>query len=308
MYCQNVRSLRGKGQEFFASSSQQEFDVVGVTETWLTEDFHNGEYFSDDYHVFRRDRNFAIVGGERGGGVILAVRSVYKCVPVELPHLLNTVANVDIVGCKIIFGVNCFFVFVVYIPPDISAADFDNFLDTFSQSNFFTNRNILIMGDFNVTYLNDTNVNNVKSRLMHNFLSYNDLNQCNGVVNSNGRLLDLVMCSEVVSVNRDDVPLLPEDAHHPALCFELNVKHGPVKNFVPNRHAKTYNFAKADFPSLYAAMMAVDWSFLDSFNDVNLASDAFYGKLYILFDSYVPFFNMTRKHKYPLWYLYNRYY
>ena len=53
-------------------------DIVGGTETWLTENVRDGEIFTKDlgYTVFRRDRK----PGSKGGGVLLLIRDgIYIC-------------------------------------------------------------------------------------------------------------------------------------------------------------------------------------------------------------------------------------
>ena len=72
-------------------------------------------------------------------------------------------------------------------------------------------------------------------------------------------------------------------------------------NFTANNNNKVYNFKKADYPSLYNAILNTDWTFLENFEDVNAATDEFYIKIYELLDNYVPVYK-CHKRKYPKWY------
>lgn len=76
-YYQNVRGLRTKSHTFFSQVSLADFDFICLTETWLTSDFNNREYFDKRYTVFRFDRSLAESGVGRGGGVAVAVRAEY---------------------------------------------------------------------------------------------------------------------------------------------------------------------------------------------------------------------------------------
>ncbi|KAK9695193.1 hypothetical protein QE152_g33031 [Popillia japonica] len=73
---ENVRSIRGKVDEFACSISQEEFDFVALSETWLSAEISSSEFFPDRYRVFRCDRDFATCGLARGGGVLLALQEM----------------------------------------------------------------------------------------------------------------------------------------------------------------------------------------------------------------------------------------
>ncbi|CAK1544542.1 unnamed protein product [Leptosia nina] len=71
IYYQNVRGLRTKSHSFLSNVVQSNYDIICLSETWLTPDFSDYEYFHVGYNVYRQDRG---AGGERGGGVLIAVR------------------------------------------------------------------------------------------------------------------------------------------------------------------------------------------------------------------------------------------
>ena len=53
-------------------------DIVGTSETWLTDTVLDIEIRNSDYLVYRRDK-----AGKRGAGIVLAVKSIYKSCLVE---------------------------------------------------------------------------------------------------------------------------------------------------------------------------------------------------------------------------------
>ena len=62
-----------------------DFQIVALTETWLTESIFNNEILPTGYNIYRQDR------GSRGGGVMLAVKD-------SLPSkLLPSPGNLEIV-------------------------------------------------------------------------------------------------------------------------------------------------------------------------------------------------------------------
>lgn len=186
-YFQNVRGLRTKVDEFFSAVNISEYDIVGLAETWLADDVSSTEYFSNIYTVIRCDHNFTQTGLSKGGGTLLAVKSEFFVEPIDLSYILDILPSVDIVGCKCLFN-NFFtlFVYVVYIPPNISVENLEVFLNIFEQ-NISNNSNILILGDFNITNFNN-NIFDTKRQLMQLFLEFVNVKQFNNVENINGRL------------------------------------------------------------------------------------------------------------------------
>ena len=61
-----------------------------------------------------------------------------------------------------------------------------------------------------------------------------------------------------------------------------------------------YNFRQANFLKLYHDINNVDWSFLESQEDVNIALEGFYSCLYKLFDTSVPRITSSSS-KFPPW-------
>lgn len=302
-YFQNVRGLRSKVDEFYSAVNSNEYDVVSVVETWLSDDVSSAEYFPTAYTVLRCDRNFAETGLSKGGGALLAVKSEFFSEPVNLSYILDNLPLVDIVGCKCLIN-NFFilFIYVIYIPPSISVEHFELFLNLLEQI-ISTNGNILILGDFNIPSFNN-NIFDTKRQLMHAFLEFTNTTQFNNIVNINGRLLDLVLSDlKTCTVSRDISPLVKEDVHHPALCINVLPKIINSAKFpVNSRENNNYNFRKANYPALYDSLLQTDWTFLDDFNDANKACDEFYEKLYSIFDVHVPKYKNTKRKKFPVWY------
>lgn len=278
-----------------------EFDFIGLVETWLSEDISNSEYFLDTYVIYRCDRRFNEVGLSRGGGALVAIKNNLSSTEIDLSLIMNTLPAIDIVGCKC-FVKNHFIlnIFVIYIPPNFSVANFELFLDLFEQI-LDTTKKLLILGDFNLTLFNVENTHDIKSQLMRNFIQFTGVTQYNDVVNVNDRLLDLVFSNMLCQILHDTAPLLAEDMHHPALHIQFEATLSTLIDFPSNENSKNYNFRKADYPALYNSLSDIDWSFINDAVDVDSACNLFYEKLYSIFDVHVPLYK-TNKKKYPIWY------
>lgn len=71
----NVRSLSANFDSFRRVVLDNSYDVVGVSQTWLSRDVLSGNIFITGYNIVRCDRP------TRGGGVALYIRDTikYKC-------------------------------------------------------------------------------------------------------------------------------------------------------------------------------------------------------------------------------------
>ena len=216
----------------------------------------------------------------------------------------NLFPDIDIVGVKLSLSHHSMFVLALYIPPNINAATYETLFDMITANIHFLNEDkLIILGDFNipsyVNYLGTSEISNRYIGSLINFCEFLGLDQYNKVLNSNGRLLDLVLSRSQVMVNRLESYLVPEDPRHPPLdlYFSLQSDH--------NRHSgnnkPSFNFKKADFNKLYDDLCNIDWSYLSSFSHVNGACTQLYDKLNSVFLQSVP--KTTPKNtSYPPWF------
>lgn len=189
--------------------------------------------------------------------------------------------------CKCALQYKTLFILLLYIPPSTSTEDFELFFESLEQLECLQTKNILILGDFNVPDFVNLNNTDTRTFCLSHFMHFVNVNQFNSVLNSTNRILDLVFSNVHCVIVRDVEPLVPEDVYHPALILTLNDIGFKEPALPPNDLAKTYNFRKADFPSLYSAILQTNWDFLNEFDTADLALESFYNQLHEIFDSYV---------------------
>lgn len=75
IYCQNVNGLRTKTSQILRAVSESDVEIFMMTETNLDGSMMDNEIFTDDFMVFRNDRNENnnINQKHSGGGVLIAV-------------------------------------------------------------------------------------------------------------------------------------------------------------------------------------------------------------------------------------------
>lgn len=96
-----------------------------------------------------------------------------------------------------------------------------------------------------------------------NLLNFMEQMQCNTVISSENRMLDLVLSNRNCSTEKAYNILVTEVNYHPAKITEMNV---------------FYNFLKANFIGLYDCLCHVNWNFFDNIRDCDEGCEAFYQK------------------------------
>lgn len=301
-YYQNVTGLNTKTVDFFNSTSDLEYDVIFITETWLSERVNNSEIFSTDYSVFRCDRDFVGTNLMTGGGTLIAVRSNFCAVELNMDHLRRASKSIDVVGIKINFTQTSLLAFCVYIPPSIKAVEMENFLEDFEQyvNQFDNSFKIIMCGDFNIPMFAMCNDDRYCVVLKH-FCSIMNLVNYNFVKNLNNRLLDLILSNFTCDVAKDTHPLTKESVHHPALTIEFTLNNCLLDNFDYSKGEKRFDFRKADFIGLYNDLVNIEWNFLETIKDPNEACTILYENMKHLFELHVPKFQQQSR-RYPPWF------
>ncbi|KAF5282306.1 hypothetical protein FQR65_LT14360 [Abscondita terminalis] len=254
-----------------------------IHETWLTNSVNDAELFPSSYQVFRSDRI-----GKRGGGVLIAVKNEYFVKPL---HLSSNCA-MEIIGVTITLGSFFATLVCVYIPPQISVAEYSLAFEYLSET-LLNYKNVVIAGDFNIPdyaqSLDHIN-NNGLTNLLNCFLRFLDLKQLNHIHNARNRLLDLIIASRGIInlVSHDPDPLVTEDVFHPALLVNIVLIKGPTNNNFRTKSTGKFNFRRANLRDLYVSIGSIDWSELYTINNIDDACTFIYAMLYEAFNKHVP--------------------
>lgn len=181
---------------------------------------YSSELFPRNYQVFRCDRNLQMTNKQTGGGTLLAVRNDINATMLDLSAIRSQVTSVDVVGAKLYLDHSKLFVFVIYIPPNTSVEDLELFFENIILLDYIHNNSVMFIGDFNIPHF-VSNSNERCTQLICTFMDILSLKQHNNVLNSNNRLLDLVLTNFDCETNRDEHPLVGEDQQHPALLINI---------------------------------------------------------------------------------------
>ena len=295
IFYQNVRGLNTKLETFRHNVLLHSYDIISITETWLSDSVFNAEVSDDRYQVSRRDRDFLCGKKKRGGGTMSMVSNSYSSIPLD-DHAFPPSFEISI--SKIVISPSfSFYLIVVYFSPNPTSAMFDAFFDYFYTRPHLFSSNILILGDFNLPEVTGSayffSTGTRLARDLSEFLSAFHLSSHHNVVNNLGRTLDLVLSNfpfDSISVSRE-AGLVPEDIHHPPLLIQLRPSSTAISSPATSSVSPmipSYDFRRMDAPSLYSAFKSADWSTVLSQSDVDSAVSAFYEIVYNILDANVP--------------------
>lgn len=298
--------------------------VIALTETNLIPSILDGELFNtNEYCVYRCDRSELNSTRECGGGTLIAVKSSMTSERVLVPG----VESIEYVLVKIKFRNVYAFVCCLYIPSNSPVAVYQDYTDSLQRIIDFIDLNVedrlYVLGDFNMTGVQWSDVpldvssvpadfesnslvptaidSAVNAELIYLLLG-SDLRQVNHVHNFQGRILDLVFCSDnnEVTVREAVSPMVKIDRYHPPIEIEFSFGIDNVAEPNPDRHE--YNFRKADYDSLNSYLDQIDWNieFL-ACSDVDSMVERFYGLMTAGFERFVPL-KKFRNDSHPPWY------
>lgn len=280
-----------------------DFDIVAFCETWLSEDICSSEFIPDNYTVLRCDRDFAVAGRSRGGGVLIAVKTDFICERLVLANDYKlTFPTLDLLACKVQMGSIVIIFVVLYIPNTPSCNELLVVLGLLEEI-CLGHEHVFVCGDFNIPTYVRMSPSDPLFNSLSNFLDFAGIRQCNFVKNSDDRLLDLVMTALPCSVSHDTSSLVREDPRHPSLTISLDFGVVRQSNFPVSHERHRYNFRKANYPALYGALLEFNWDFILNVTNVDEACSLFYENLYTTLDRFVPKYKrFTKKRQFPCWF------
>ena len=137
----NCRSLLPKIDYLRAVTFSDHPDVICLVETWLSPDILDNELYIPDYCLIRLDRN------RHGGGVALFLhKSITHSILVSGPLGLEFVL-VTLVRHNLHLNLGIF-----YRPPSSHSSIFDTLTDVIISLGHSITSNLLIVGDFNISF------------------------------------------------------------------------------------------------------------------------------------------------------------
>lgn len=315
-YYQNCRGLRTKLHTLYMNVLMYNYDIIILTETWLTSDIFDNELIDSRYQVYRCDRNRAATGRRDGGGVLIAIRRSLGATPLVTTSIQNgptpPPAIVDYMLIELLTSTARHIIGVTYIPPNQSHdvyLTYFNYLHEILQLNNYSN--IYLAGDYNLpsikwtpkgTYTDPVlfNVNCLSCQQLCQFMCASNLLQFNSFKNSSGNILDLFISNEQDCII-SNVPsaLVPPDEHHPP--FYVQLPFTKYRSSIPMNTQTCYCFKNADYTIINKEITCVDWEQIFQNKNAECAVDTFYEIIYGIICKYIPS-KIVKASAYPAWF------
>lgn len=244
----NIRSLLPKIDSFKLWLEEHDFDVVTLSETWLTKDISSTHLdLYDDYEIFRLDR----LTNSRGGGLLTLVKKSKKTIfdadKYKSLCISNRNAEIQVSGLKLghvkkMIVVNC------YRPPSGKIENFiDSIQSTLDSIPHLNEFEVYICGDLNIPYNLSSSPGYKKLRTFEMKYNLTQMITCPTRCTANTEsILDLIFTNSSCIVSSGSLEVNISD-HQPSYVIR---KHERVRHPLVNFTCRSFHgYVKEDFQS-----------------------------------------------------------
>ena len=289
----NIQSMKRNHQKFdqIALQLADNFDVITVSETWLTTAIPDNLFSLPGFHpIHRRHRPLDAAGGGVAAWVSLdlVVRRRYD---LEVRHA-------EALWLELRSHNNVFLLCVVYRPPSTGVSFWENMQFMVDNARSVDrSKHIMFVGDFNADLRSYDGTKFSHFVNDNHFISH--INDPTRITNSTQTCLDRIVSNMNQYVISTDIlaPLLLNDHCTVAIFLNFNVKRSRCYNRL------MWNYARGDYDGLVHYLSSVDWdNKCDNFSDIDIAANAWSETIIHAAKSFIPNRIVTvRKHDKP-WY------
>ena len=289
---QNARDILSNNYllEQFVNKTESKIDVICVFETHIKEGDiceNSSQYSLRGYVFLQQNRNFGTCGGV---GIFLKHEIKFK----RRCDLENQLKSLWIETClknskSVLIGCYC-------QPPEGSKYLINNFSEVFEEqlTNVVkTNKEIIILGDFNIDY-NKTDNRNFKSLLNISGLKQ-VITEPTRTTNTSSNLIDLIITNRPENITNKDV------FANSIADGDTNACSRKVNNICNPKIIKCRNYTNYSPEELKSDVAKFDWSPLYDAANVDLAMHYFISSLQLVFETHAPHIEKRVKRRPCLW-------
>ena len=182
----NIRSLTSGFNDFKILVQQQDFDVIMVTETWLTDNILDNTVNIQGYRLIRKDRT------SRGGGVAAYVKNYIKTFTLDFDFQFKS--TLELLFLKIKLFNKTLIVGAFYKPPTANITSVVGDLDNVLSNTCYRCDLCVCVGDLNVNFLN---LNNPVLKCFESYGFSQILNEPTRITSRSSTLIDPFFLNDV---------------------------------------------------------------------------------------------------------------
>ena len=179
----NARSLCNKLNFFQSLVYSKCFEVICVTETWLTTSILDKEILPYNYTIYRRDR------GSRGGGILVAVSD-----NIPSKRVFNSSSS-EVIGIQLSL-IPCLHLYCVYIPPSSPCTSSYHSVTLNTLNSVPFDSSCVIVGDFNapdITWSTQSASISTSIQLCNFYHSKKLIQKVHNPTHRQGNILDIIL-------------------------------------------------------------------------------------------------------------------
>nr|CAI5843458.1 unnamed protein product [Callosobruchus analis] len=276
----NIRSLIPALHEIELLIDRYQFDVLGITETWLDNRTKDGNIQLVGYTFLRLDRG----NGRRGGGIGVFFRSTL-CVNV-MEEYSNVTDWIEQMWLQIRIGnieYGCGF---VYRPPGHHVNTALEGLERCLLWMLPKSKEIILMGNLNIDLMKHTSRSQLLEDVLVSFNLCQLVKKPSRIAKTTASLLDIICVSNIELIVGDVIHIdMHQITDHQLLCIEL-------KSDIPKeavRFKSFRDFSSFDYEMFDADMRRLNWQQIFYIGDIDVKVDILSNHILYLFDKHAPY-------------------
>lgn len=270
----NIRSMFTGFLEFKNLILQYDFDMVFLTETWLSDGDDVCIFNVPGYRFVHRDRD------GRGGGVAVYFKNTYNPEIMSLDFTVTNFLEYLILKLRVKNKFYCFCVF--YRPPNTNFNALINDFENIFSSIYPSVEQIICMGDFNINLLNE---DNPLIPLFDNFNLVQIINQPTRICRNSASLLDpIFLTDDTVVQDVGTISLEGVSDHCLVYCYLKIEKVSVEPKLITYRNFNNFNAY-----AFYADLQFLDWNNIIYEQNIDNKILIFNQYLFSIFDKHAPF-------------------
>jgi hypothetical protein len=239
VYYANVQSLKNKFNELKLQIIYENYDIIGLTETWINENDFIHEYNIPGYCLFSVHRE------KRGGGVLLLIKN--KLNPVLLQS--DKIVNIDSLFVELTTVGNKKLRLGIYYRPPAQSNETDNQIATNIDNNVNTTREVVIMGDFNLPCkVWSEPFSHHTGKILYDFICISELNQMVNFPTRGENILDLVLTTDSELIK--NIHVCDKISDHYSIAYEIKTTskfRTEAIDYIPHFRKANFNKIRLDF-------------------------------------------------------------
>ena len=280
----NARSLNNKLVHLHSLLDSNTFDLIFVTETWLDPISPDSLLLNaSNYKIFRQDRS------SRGGGCAAFVKN-----NIPVSRIITISLNSSEILCLSLK--NKIYVLCVYHPPSavqdrIQTKELCDAIDLLAAR--FPS-NLVVVGDFNlpnIDWTNGRNNGNMCHDMFYDLCLKCGFHQYVPNCTRENTILDLVLTNNTNNNFLSNVHTsckFTNTCDHDSVIFTINWVNSRSIQPIGSNDTPIRNFYKADYASIVAYLLKVDWQTISASSDVYQFWDSICYHFNMCIDRFVP--------------------